>query len=64
MAKAAEKIICPVEKLQEKFKVPAWAHAGACMRMGWGRGKEVTETEYVSAVEAFKNGCAGRRGNA
>ncbi len=43
-----------VEDLMAATGADAAAHAGACARQGWARGKQVTETEYRAAVAAWK----------
>lgn len=64
MAKALERMVFPVERLQKEHGV-SWAeHMGACVLMGWDRGKEVTESEYTAALAAFRKHPAGRRKNA
>lgn len=44
----------PIEDLMAATGADAAAHAGACARQGWARGKQVTETEYRAAVDAWK----------
>ena len=53
-----------IERLRVSEGVPESVHAGACLRMGWRRGKEVTRQEYLQAVEKFKGSGAGRRRHA
>lgn len=53
----------PIEELQKQLHIAEAVHTGACIRMGWSRGKQVTKMEYASAVESFRT-AAGRRSNA
>jgi hypothetical protein len=50
----------PVEAWQAEHQVPAWKHAGACYRAAWAKGREVTEAEYLEAVNAFASHPIGR----
>lgn len=50
----------PIERLQIQLRVPDAVHTGACIKMGWSRGKQVTKTDYAAAVESFREAVAGR----
>lgn len=52
----AEPETFPVEELAARLNVPAWAFNGMMVRYGWGKGKELTEHEFVKAKKAFLEG--------
>ena len=49
---------CPVEELAEKYNVPAWLLAGLKTANNWGRGKELTETDFLKARDKWLRGPA------
>lgn len=61
---AGKAVTYPIEELQRQLHVEEAVHTGACIRMRWSRGKQVTKTDYASAVENFRTAAAGRRSNA
>lgn len=61
---AGKAAIYTIEELQRQLHATDAVHTGACIRMGWNRGKQVTKAEYAAAVESFRAAAAGRSGNA
>ena len=61
---AGKAAIYTIEELEAQLHIPAAVHAGACTKMGWARGTQVTKTEYAAAVETFQGNAAGRGNNA
>lgn len=53
-----------VEELQKRFSTPKAVYDGTKAMMGWRAGKQLTEAEYIKAVERFSTAAAGRRTNA
>lgn len=45
-----------IEKLAEKNKVPGWILAGAKQKYNWGKGKKLTEKDFLKKVDEFKKG--------
>lgn len=42
-----------IEHWQRAHGVPAWKHDGATRMHRWGFGRELSESEYMTGVEAF-----------
>ena len=60
MAGKTNTAMYPIERLQVQLQVPEAAHTGACIKMGWSRGQQVTKADYAAAVESFRVAVAGR----
>ena len=45
----------PVEELAAESVMPAHAVAGMCRANGWVPGKQLTVTEFETAMEAYKS---------
>lgn len=50
-----------VEELRESLDTVAAVFAGTKAANGWKSGRQVTEAEYIQAVERFETSAAGRR---
>lgn len=61
---AGKTAITSIERLKVQLQVPDEVHAGTCIKMGWCKGKQVTEAEYATAVKAFRTASAERSINA
>ncbi len=51
-----ESKLYPVGELAKRFGVPGWTLDGMMVRYNWGRGKELSEKEFLQARDAFLGG--------